>query len=103
MKCWYALYTKPHKEHHVSSFLESRGFETYLPTIQVRKNRRRKTKLFFSCYLFIRDFGAVFDKSLSSSDRARVLVDILGRLTACEIELDCLEKVTRKRPGHWMD
>jgi transcriptional antiterminator RfaH len=51
----------------------------------------------------LRDLEGVFDKSLSSSDRARILVDILGRLTACEIELDCLEKVTRKRPGRWMD
>ena len=54
MKHWYALYTKPHKEHQVSSILESQGFKTYLPTIQVRKNSRRKTRPFFSCYLFIR-------------------------------------------------
>ena len=53
MEHWYALYTKPHKEHHVSSFLESKGFETYLPTIQVRKNGKRKTEPFFSCYLFV--------------------------------------------------
>ena len=54
MAHWYALYTKPHKEHHVSSLLESRGFETYLPTIQVKKNGKSKTKPFFSCYLFVR-------------------------------------------------
>ena len=54
MEHWYALYTKPHKERPVSSFLESRGFETYLPTIQVRKNGKRKTGPFFSCYLFVR-------------------------------------------------
>ena len=48
----------------------------------------------------LRDLEAVFDRSLSSSDRARVLVDILGRLTACEMELGCLEKVARKRLGH---
>jgi len=52
LEYWYALYTKPHNEHHVSSFLESRGFETYLPTIQVKKNGKSKT--FFSCYLFVR-------------------------------------------------
>ena len=172
MKHWYALYTKPHKERHVSSILEGEGFETYLPTIQVRKNRQRKAKPFFSCYLFVRldpdealpgvrwtpglkrivsfgeqpavvrddvidtirhhlerleasgypveqrfkpgervliksgplrDFGAVFDRSLSSSDRAKVLVDMLGRLTTCEIELDHLEKVTRKRSRRWVD
>jgi transcriptional antiterminator RfaH len=51
----------------------------------------------------LRDLEAVFDKSLSSSDRAKILVDILGRLTACEIELDRLEKVTRKRSGYLAD
>jgi transcriptional antiterminator RfaH len=48
----------------------------------------------------LRDLEAIFDKALSSSDRAKILVDILGRLAACEIELDRLEKVTRKQPGH---
>jgi transcriptional antiterminator RfaH len=172
MKHWYALYTKPGKEHQVSSILESQGFKTYLPTIQVRKNSRRKTRPFFSCYLFIRmdpvdalpevrwtpglrrivsfgqqpaivgdgvidvirhrlkemeaagypveqrfrpgdrvliksgplrDLEAVFDEPLSSWDRAKVLVDILGRLTTCEVELDCLERVTRQRPRRWVD
>jgi len=51
----------------------------------------------------LRDLEAVFDKSLSSSDRAKVLVDVLGRLTVCEIELSCLEKVTSKRPGCLVD
>jgi transcriptional antiterminator RfaH len=51
----------------------------------------------------LRDLEAVFDKSLSSSDRAKILVDMLGRLTACEIELDRLEKVTRKRSGYLAD
>ena len=55
MEHWYALYTKPHKEHHVSSLLESRGLETYLPTVQVRRrNGKSKTEPFFSCYLFVR-------------------------------------------------
>ena len=51
----------------------------------------------------LRDLEAIFDKSVSSSDRAKILVDILGRLTTCEVELDCLEKVTRKRPGCLVD
>ena len=161
MENWYALYTKPHKEHHVSSFLESRGLETYLPTVRVRKNGRRKSEPFFSCYLFarfdpshsfpkirwtpglrrilgfggqlapvsdevissickrlaemgelsyqvpalkqgdrvaikagpLRSFSAIFDQSLSSRDRARVLVEFLGRWTPCEVSLDCLERV----------
>ena len=51
----------------------------------------------------LRDLEAIFDKSVSSSDRAKILVDILGRLTTCEVELDCLDKVTRKRPGCLVD
>ena len=54
MERWYALYTKPYREQQVSSFLESRGYETYLPTIRVRKNGQEKTVPFFSCYLFVR-------------------------------------------------
>lgn len=54
MERWYALHTKPHKEYQVSSFLESKGYEIYLPTIQVRKNGRERAAPFFSCYLFIR-------------------------------------------------
>jgi transcription elongation factor/antiterminator RfaH len=54
MEHWYALYTKSHKERHVSSVLESRGFETYLPIIQVMKDGQRRAEPFFSCYLFVR-------------------------------------------------
>jgi len=161
MEHWYALYTKPHKEHQVSSFLESRGFQTYLPTIQVRKNGKRKTEPFFSCYLFVHldpaaalpsvgwtpglrrivsfgdqpavvpdhaisligrrlaemgelnysgcrfksgdqvvikdgpleHFEAVFDRALSSRDRAMVLVDLLGRWTRCEVDVSCLKQL----------
>jgi transcriptional antiterminator RfaH len=161
MEHWYALYTKPHKEHHVSSVLESKRLETYLPTIQVRKKGGRKTEPFFSCYLFVRfdptdalpgiywtpglrrivgfgdqlatvpdevissiqkrlaemgelsypvhrfrqgdrvaitsgpfrDFEAIFDQSLSSKDRACVLVEFLGRWTPCEVSLDWVQRV----------
>ena len=161
MEHWYTLYTKPHKEQQVSSFLESKGFEPYLPLIQVRKRGQEKSVPFFSCYLFVRvgssnglpslrwtpglrrivsfgqqpalvdehvisfikqhladmqesgctayrfkpgdrvaitsgplrDFEAVFDQSLSSRDRAKILVDFVGRRTRCEVEIDCLEKV----------
>ncbi len=40
-----------------------------------------------------RDFEAVFEGSLSSGDRARILVDFLGRWTPCEVEIGCVEKV----------
>ena len=161
MKHWYALYTKPRKEEQVCSFLESQGFETYLPTVRIRKNGNYKATPFFSCYLFVRvdpldglfslrwtpglrrvvsfgdhpavvddgvvsclrqrlaemeesgyqayrfkpgdrvvmtsgplsDFEAVFERSLSSGQRARILVDFLGRWTRCEVESDRLKKV----------
>ena len=37
-------------------------------------------------------FEAVFDETLSASGRVRVLVNFLGRQTACEVEIDALEK-----------
>lgn len=156
---WYAVHTKPHKEHAVALYLQSRGVETYLPVLA--QNGSGRTNLaprpFFSCYLFARldlqsvslssvnwapgvnrvvSFGglpavvprevidwirdrlervdprdyhrgrllvpgerlrvtrgplkgleAVFDQRLSSSARARVFVEILGRLTACQMNL----------------
>jgi len=164
MKRWYALYTKPRKERQVSDILASKGIETYLPLVRVRKRGRREVEQpFFPCYLFarvdlaaeglssvcwtpglrkvvnfggepaavpdavvalirkrlakrdyprykafepgervrikagpLRDLEAIFDQNLSPSDRVRVLVDILGRLTPCEIEVDYLEKVSRR-------
>jgi len=44
----------------------------------------------------LRDLEAVFDRALSSQDRAMVLVGLLGRWTPCVIETDCLEKVGRR-------
>jgi len=161
MAHWYALYTKPHKELQVRSFLKSEGYEVYLPTIGVRRRGRQKVVPFLSCYLFARlsgpvdfpavrwspglrrivrfgsrpatvpdsvislmrerlarlqeagcpvhsfrrgdrlrimsgpftDLEAVFEESLSSRDRGKILVDFLGRWTRCEIEIDSLKKV----------
>ena len=165
MEHWYALHTKPRKEHQVHVYLAGRGIQTYLPMLTVaskRSPRRRREEPFFARYLFARvdlsqiplsslnwmpgmdrvvSFGgqpapvpdavirwldrrlgqmdgcvclgglplqpndrvrivsgplrgveALFDRKLSSEDRARVLVDLLGRLTACEIDLACLER-----------
>ncbi|MCW5879379.1 MAG: hypothetical protein KIS91_00315 [Anaerolineae bacterium] len=53
---WYALHTKPHAEQQVTTALQARGFETYLPTIPVWRARRRQTEAepFFECYSFVR-------------------------------------------------
>lgn len=41
----------------------------------------------------LRDMEAAFDQRLSSGDRARVLIQVLGRLTSCEMDLSCLERI----------
>ncbi len=53
---WYALHTKPHAEQQVTTALQARGFETYLPTIPVWRARRRRTENepYFACYSFVR-------------------------------------------------
>ncbi len=41
----------------------------------------------------LRGMEAIFERRLSAEDRARVLVQLLGRITACEIPLDWLEQI----------
>ncbi|GAG50058.1 unnamed protein product, partial [marine sediment metagenome] len=41
----------------------------------------------------LRDLEAIFDRALSSQDRAMVLVDLLGRWTRCEVDVSCLKKL----------
>jgi transcription antitermination factor NusG len=161
MTHWYALHAKPHKERQVSKFLESEGFEVYLPLLPAARRTRRKALPFFSCYLFARlngaldfstvqwtpglrtvvhfggkpaivpdevvsaikkrldwlhesgqttypfksgdriivrngplaDLEGVFEERLSSRDRARILVECLGRWTRCEVEVDTLKRL----------
>jgi len=53
---WFALYTKPHKEHWVRDILSARKVEVYLPEIAVKTRRRdrRNKRPFFPHYLFAR-------------------------------------------------
>jgi transcriptional antiterminator RfaH len=53
---WYALYTKPRKEHQVDATLRGQGIETYLPAVQrkVRRRDRPDRVVYFPCYLFAR-------------------------------------------------
>ncbi len=158
--CWCVLHTKPHKERQVCDLVENKGYEAYLPVVQVRKRGKERGEPFFSCYLFARlnghldyrsirwlpglraiisfgdqpavvpdavvsdikrrlaevdkrgylasqfkpgdrvaidsgplaGFKGVFQESLSSRDRAKVLVDFMGRWTRCEVGIDYLEK-----------
>jgi len=166
MKHWYALHTKPRKEHMVRDLLEDRGIEAYLPVLRATSTqhlRKRRDKPLFTRYLFahmdltdvplsslnwtpgvtrvvsfggqptvvqeevihwlkdrlarmdakdyyrglplragdrlrvttgpLKDMEVIFRRRLSSMDRAQVLVDILGRLTACQIGIGCLDRV----------
>lgn len=56
---WYVLYTKPQKEHRVSSFLEAQGIETYYPVL--KHADQPKAVPLFPRYVFarvvLRDFG----------------------------------------------
>jgi transcription elongation factor/antiterminator RfaH len=159
---WYALYTKPKKEHQVNTFLQGQGIETYLPTVErkVRRRDRPDRVVYFPCYLFarldfevtprssidwmpgirrivssgeqplavadelihtirrrlegvekvgygnfqkgdrvritsgpLRDLDAVFDQNLSSADRVRILLDVMGRMTPVEIDYTQIQKV----------
>ena len=160
MMHWYVLHAKPHKERQVCKYLESEGFEAYLPLLPAGRRTRRKAVPFFSCYLFARldggghfssvqwtpglrtvvsfggkhsvvpddvvsaikkrldwmhqsrqtvypfkqgdrvvvrtgplaDLEAIFEERLSSRDRARILVDCLGRWTRCEVDVDSLRR-----------
>lgn len=43
----------------------------------------------------LKDMEVIFDRRFSSEDRARVFIEILGRPTACQIDLHCLERIGR--------
>jgi transcriptional antiterminator RfaH len=44
----------------------------------------------------LRDLKAVFERHLSGTDRARILLHVLGRMAACEVRLEQLERVGRR-------
>ncbi len=51
---WYTLYTKPRCEHVVNEYLQSQGFETYLPIVTINGGGGAVMSPFFPCYLFVR-------------------------------------------------
>jgi len=68
MEHWYALYTKPKKEHQVNTYLQGQGVATFLPTMR-RKARRRDRPdrvVYFPNYLFARlDFDQMPHSSVA--------------------------------------
>ena len=162
MMHWYALYTKPRKEHQVEATLRGQGIETYFPTVQrkVRRRDRSDRVVYFPCYLFaridltivprstidwmpgirrivgsgdqpavvddeivemirqrldvieevgyggltqgdrvriisgpLRDLEAVFDKPMSSVNRVRILLEVVGRMTPVEIDYSEIKSI----------
>jgi transcriptional antiterminator RfaH len=82
MEHWYALYTKPKKEHQVNALLEGQGIETYLPTVRrkVRRRDRPARKVYFPCYLFARiDFTVVPRSSIAWMPGIRRIVSTGGQ------------------------
>ncbi|MBN1139215.1 MAG: hypothetical protein JXM73_21740 [Anaerolineae bacterium] len=68
MEHWYALYTKPKKEHQVNAYLQGQGVTTYLPTVRrsVRRRDRPDWMVYFPCYLFARlDFDQMPHSSVA--------------------------------------
>lgn len=68
MEHWYALYTKPKKEHQVNTYLQGQGVVTYLPTVRrkVRRRDRPDRMVYFPCYLFARlDFDRMPHSSVA--------------------------------------
>jgi transcriptional antiterminator RfaH len=55
MKQWYTLCTKPNAEYQVTTALQRREIETYLPELEVvQAKQRREKKPFFPGYLFVK-------------------------------------------------
>ena len=40
----------------------------------------------------LKGLEAIFDRALSQRGRVKIFLELLGRLTACEVDLDCIEK-----------
>jgi len=53
---WYTFHSHPHKEDLLNQQIQTRGYETYYPTIRVQpvNPRARKIQAYFPVYLFLR-------------------------------------------------
>jgi transcriptional antiterminator RfaH len=90
MKHWYALFTKPKKEHQVNALLRGRGIETYLPTVRrkVRRRDRPDRIVYFPCYLFARiDFQVIPRSSIAWMPGMRRIVSSGEQPTAVADEI----------------
>lgn len=82
MKHWYALFTKPKKEHQVHALLKESGIEAYLPTVKRKVKRRDRPDriVYFPCYLFAHlDFEATPRSSIDWMPGVRSIVSFGDR------------------------
>ena len=162
LRPWHVLYTKPHREETVCSWLSERGTPVYLPKVRSRaKERKDRMEPFFPCYVFaqldleredltsvgwtpglrrvvsfggapatvgpsfidlisdkleeinrqgwplpfkagdrvvitegpFRDMIGIFARPSSAARRVQILLDVLGKQTRCEVDLDWLKKL----------
>jgi transcription termination/antitermination protein NusG len=103
-ECWYALYTRSHCEQLVYSQVLVKGFQAFLPKIEVWSRRAGRQHLvsmpMFPNYLFLRH--AMDKKSYIEVRQARGLVRILGqrwdRLSVVpDADLEAIQKVLQAR------
>jgi transcription termination/antitermination protein NusG len=102
--CWYALWTHSHREQMVHEQLTHRGFQTFLPTVDVWSRRRGVRRLvptpMFPGYLFLR--RAIDKASYNEVSRVRGVVRVLGerwdRLARIpDAEMTSIERVNLAR------
>lgn len=103
-ECWYALYTRSHCEQLVYSQVLVKGFQAFLPKIEVWSRRAGRQHLvsipMFPNYLFLRH--AMDKESYIEVRQARGLVRILGprwdRLSVVpDADLEAIQKVVQAR------
>jgi transcriptional antiterminator RfaH len=99
MEHWYALHTKPRKEHQVDALLRGRGIETYLPTVRRKVQRRDRPArvVYFPCYLFAYlDFDVVPLSSIAWMPGVRRIV---GHGDQPAVVADQVVELLRERLG----
>lgn len=90
MKHWYALYTKPRREHFVCAHLQKRGIEPFLPLVKVMKKGRvlESNDPLFPNYLFVHcDLSEVGRSTLEWTQGVRRVVGFIGEPAIVEDEV----------------
>ena len=101
---WYAIWTRSHCEHSVTQQLAAKGFDVFLPEMDVWSRRAGRSRLIrvpmFTGYLFVH--AAVDKHRYVELSNARGLVRILGdgwnRLAAIpDADIDAIQRVVSAR------